>query len=54
MAYAERRRICDAEYKHADGSITRWHKAFSSKGQAEGAYAWREQRRRNHQLKKVK
>jgi hypothetical protein len=41
MAYAERRRICDAEYKHADGSITRWHKAFSSKGQAEGAYAWR-------------
>jgi integrase len=47
MAYAERRNqkltgrwICDAEFKHSDGSSTRWHKAFASKGEAEGAEAY--------------
>jgi hypothetical protein len=47
MAYAERReskltgRWCaDAEYKHANGLTTRMHKAFKSKGEAEGAEAY--------------
>lgn len=47
MAYAERRNtkltgrwICDAEFKHADGSSTRWHKAFASKAEADGAEAY--------------
>jgi hypothetical protein len=47
MAYAERKNgkltgrwCCDAEYKHPDGSTTRWHKAFPSKSEAEGAEAY--------------
>jgi integrase len=47
MAYAERsknkltgRWLCDAEFTHADGSTTRWHKAFATKGEAEGAEAY--------------
>lgn len=40
MSYAERNKrtskltgrwICDAEFNHPDGSVTRYHKAFSAK-----------------------
>lgn len=47
MAYGERRNgkltgrwVCDAEYKNTDGSVDRWHKAFASKQEAEGAEAY--------------
>jgi hypothetical protein len=32
--------VCDAEFKHPDGSTTRYHKAFPTKGEAEGAEAY--------------
>lgn len=47
MSYAERykgklsgRWVCDAEFKHPDGSVTRYHKAFKDKGAADGAEAY--------------
>jgi hypothetical protein len=32
--------VCDAEFKHPDGSKTRWHKVFATKGEADCAEAY--------------